>query len=69
MNPTATPELERVRQVGNDVDRAARATRAARRAAVLQARGEGFTLSEIADVLGVSYQRVHQIAQSARSES
>jgi DNA-directed RNA polymerase specialized sigma24 family protein len=67
MSSAATPELEQARRAGADITDAARAAREARRTAVLNARAEGYTLQEIADVLGVSCQRVHQIAQTAGS--
>jgi len=65
MTPFATIELHRVHQTRNDAEDAAKAARTARRNAVIAARREGLTLAEIADALGVSYQRVHQIAKEA----
>jgi len=46
----------------------ARKARQARRRAVLEARAEGLTLTEIATILGVSYQRVHQIIHTDHHE-
>jgi DNA-directed RNA polymerase specialized sigma24 family protein len=60
----ATLELAHARDTRAAAAAQAREARETRRAAVLAARAEGFTLTEIADILGVSYQRVWQIAST-----
>jgi DNA-directed RNA polymerase specialized sigma24 family protein len=69
MTPPATLELARSRQARADIAAAVQASRDARRAGVPEARAEGFTLAEIAEVLGVSYQRVWQIVNTTTEES
>ena len=63
----ATVVLTSARQASTQAENAAQEASAGRRAAVLAALDEGLTLREIAAALGVSYQRVWQIAQSAPS--
>jgi len=60
----ATLELTHARDSRAAAAAQAREAREARRAAVQNARAEGFTLTEIAQILGVSYQRVQQIAST-----
>ena len=66
-----TPEnrLALAQQTATEVTSDARCARDERRRAVLDARAEGLTLAEIADILGVSYQRVWQIINADKESA
>jgi DNA-directed RNA polymerase specialized sigma24 family protein len=63
---TLKPILLDAQEAADAANRAVREARAQRLRAVFNARAEGLTLTEIADILGVSYQRVWQIASTNR---
>jgi DNA-directed RNA polymerase specialized sigma24 family protein len=61
-----TPMIEQLEAAELEANRAIAVRDAARRAAIQSMRRSGLSLRDIADVMGISHQRVHQLAAEPR---